>query len=94
MNTGHALRKTVRTLLQLVVSGGLTALVSAITDGLAPETTAVVLAAWQVVVTLAQNALESAGAVPTLLPSPAAPGAPAPLVQTTPAGVALPPGRR
>lgn len=84
----HAVRKGLRTLLQLVVSGGLTALVAALADGLAPQTAAIVLAGWQVVVTLVQNTLEASGTVPTLLPSPPAPGASAPLAAKTMAGVA------
>lgn len=84
----HAIRKAGRTLLQLVVSGALTALVTQLADGLAPETTAVVLAAWQVVVTWAQNALEASGAMPTILPSPPTPTERAPLAARTTAGVA------
>lgn len=82
----HAARKAVRTILQLVVSGGLTAAVTALAD-LKAEWTPLILAGWQVLVTYAQNELEASGAVPTLLPSPAVPGAKAPLVATTPSGV-------
>lgn len=83
----HATRKAIRTLLQLIVSGGLTALVQAVAD-LAPVWAPVVLAAWTVVVTYAQNLLESGGRVATILPSPPVPGVRAPLVAKTPAGVA------
>lgn len=55
-----ALKRTLRTVLQLVISGTLTVVVDAVAGGLAPETAAVVLAVWQVVVTLAQNAVEDA----------------------------------
>jgi len=65
----RALRKAARTLLQVIASGALTALIAAIAGGLAPATAAIVLAAWTVVVTYVQNALEGTGAIPTLLPS-------------------------
>lgn len=68
----RALRKALRTLLQVIASGGLTALVSAIAGGVAPATAAIVLAGWTVVVTYVQNALEGTGSIPTLLPSPVA----------------------
>lgn len=67
MNKG--IRKALRTLAQLVVSGGLTALVAAVTDGLDPQTAVIVLAGWQVAVTFCQNALEAKGVVPELLPA-------------------------
>lgn len=89
----HAVRKALRTLLQLIVAGGLTGIVSHLADGLDPSSTALMLMIWQVVVTLAQNALEASGKVPTLLPSPPVSGADAPLVAKTPAGVALPQGQ-
>lgn len=56
-----------RTLLQLVAAGGLTALFNAIADGLSPNLKSVVLALNLIGITLAQNFLESAGKVPTLL---------------------------
>ncbi len=65
----RALRKATRTLLQVVASGAMTALIAAIAGGLQATTAAVVLAGWTVVVTYVQNALEGAGAIPTLLPS-------------------------
>ncbi len=55
-----------RTLLQLVAAGGLTALVNAIAEGLTPNVKAIVLAGSALVVTLAQNLLETAGKVPTV----------------------------
>jgi len=66
----RAARKAIRTLLQLIASGGLTALVAAVADGLAAATATIVLAAWTVVVTYVQNALEDNCTIPTLLPSP------------------------
>lgn len=65
MNKG--LRKAIRTMVQLIVSGGLTALVAAVAN-LDAATSAVVLGGWQVVVTFCQNALESSGRIPELLP--------------------------
>ncbi len=65
----RALRKATRTLLQVVASGAMTALVAAIAGGLQAATAAIVLAGWTVVVTYVQNALEGAGTIPTLLPS-------------------------
>lgn len=66
----RALRKASRTLLQVIASGAMTALVSAIAGGLEASTAAIVLAGWTVAVTYVQNALEGTGAIPTLLPSP------------------------
>ncbi|MGH9226170.1 MAG: hypothetical protein ACRD2W_20835 [Acidimicrobiales bacterium] len=83
----HAARKALRTALQVVVSGALTGLVTALAD-LSPEWRPVILAGWLVVVTWGQNALEARGAVPTLLPSPPTRGAGAPLLAKTEAGVA------
>lgn len=69
MGMNRALRKASRTLLQVIASGAMTALVAAIAGGVAPATAAIILGAWTVVVTYVQNALEGAGAIPTLLPS-------------------------
>lgn len=55
-----------RTLLQLVAAGGLTALINAVAEGLAPNVKAIVLACSALAVTLAQNLLETAGKVPTV----------------------------
>jgi hypothetical protein len=79
----RGLRKALRTIVQLVAGGSLTALVTAIADGLDPNVKAIVLAGFTVAVTYAQNALEAAGKIPVLLPS-----APA---SATEAGVAAPP---
>jgi hypothetical protein len=67
----RGLRKGLRTLLQLAVGGALTAAVTVLADGLAPNTKVLVMTGWTVVVALLQNTLESAGTVPTLLPTPA-----------------------
>lgn len=61
------IQRAIRTLCQLVVAGGLTALVDQLAHGLAPATAGLILAGWQVIVTLAQNALEDAGTIPALL---------------------------
>lgn len=66
----RAFRKAARTLLQVTASGAMTALISAIAGGLHPSTAAIVLAAWTVVLTYIQNALEGQGVIGTLLPSP------------------------
>jgi hypothetical protein len=77
----RGLRKGLRTLLQLAVGGALTAAVNVLADGLHPNTKIMVMTGWTVVVALLQNTLESAGTVPTLLPTPA-------LVTEAPASVA------
>lgn len=63
-----AVRRGLRTLLQLIAAGGLTGLVAAISNGLAPNTKAIVLAGSTLVVAFSQNLLEGSGTVPTLLP--------------------------
>lgn len=60
-------KRVFRTLLQLVVSGGLTAAVTAISGGLAPAVAALVLAGWQLVVTWAQNSLEEKKVIPSVM---------------------------
>lgn len=62
----RTLSRFLRTLLQLVAAGGLTAVVDAVAD-LAPNAKPVVLAVSALVVTLAQNLLEASGRVPTIL---------------------------
>lgn len=68
-------RRAIRTLLQLIASGGLTVLVGEFVDGLTPRQAALTLAAWQVVVTYLQNVLEDKGTIPSLLKAPASDGA-------------------
>ncbi len=65
-----------RTLLQLIAAGGLTALVNGIADGLPGNVKAIVLAASALAVTLAQNLLESHGTIPPVLETPHARKAP------------------
>ncbi len=56
-----------RQVLQLVAGGAFTALVTAIADGLSGNAKAVVLAASTLSIVVAQNLLESAGKLPTIL---------------------------
>lgn len=63
-----AIPRGLRTLLQLIAAGGLTGLVTVIADGLPGNTKAIVLAVSTLAVAFAQNFLEDAGTVPTLLP--------------------------
>lgn len=59
--------RVVRTILQLIVAGGLTTLVNTLVNGLDPTYMALVLAGWQAIVTAAQNYLEETGVIPTVL---------------------------
>ncbi len=59
--------RTLRTLAQLVAAGGLTGVVAAIASGLSAWAATVLLAASTLAVVVAQNLLESAGKVPTIL---------------------------
>lgn len=62
-----AVRRALRTLMQLVASGGLTALVDKLVGGMDPAYVAIVMAVWQVAVTFAHNWLEDNTAFPTVL---------------------------
>ena len=66
----RGVRKAIRSALQLVAAGALTAAVNTFADGLAPNVKVYVLAGWTVAVALAQNSLEAAGKVTVLLPTP------------------------
>lgn len=70
----RGIRKGLRTLAQLAAGGALTALISAVAGGLPAATQGLVMAAWTALVAFAQNSLETAGTIPTLLPT-AAPAA-------------------
>ncbi len=63
----RALRRGIRTLLQLVAAGGLTAIIAALAD-LAPNAKALILAGGTLLVAVAQNLLEASGTVPEVLP--------------------------
>lgn len=69
-----AKRRTIRTLLQLIASGGLTALVAAVADGLTATQAASVLAAWNIVVTFSQNWAEDNTTFPAVFKAPASSG--------------------
>lgn len=66
----RAWRKAARTVLQLAAAGSLTALVDALAGGLSPQAAALLTAGWGVVVTFLHVYAETAGKVPTLLPTP------------------------
>jgi hypothetical protein len=76
----RGLKKFARTVVQLIVSGGLTAAVNEFANGLDPQTQIYVLAGWTALVTLIQNTLETKGLIPTLFPAPG-------LVTTTAGGI-------
>lgn len=66
-----ALKRAIRTLLQLIAAGGLTAVVNTFADGLTASQATLVLAGWGFFVSWAQNTLEDHGKVPAVLkPSP------------------------
>jgi hypothetical protein len=78
----RAWRKATRTLLQMAAAGSLTALVDLLAHGLSPATAGAVLAVWGVVVAFLHNYLETAGAVPVLLPTPGLVPSVAPITAT------------
>lgn len=63
-------RKGIRTLIQTIAGGGLTALVTVLADGLSPEVSIILMAVFTAITAFAQNWLETAGKIGTLLPSP------------------------
>lgn len=65
----RTLSRAGRTLVQLVAGGGLAAIVAALANGLSPLVAAIVALVGTFLTTLAQNSLESAGAIPTLFES-------------------------
>lgn len=78
----RGIRKALRTVLQLAAGGALTGLVSAVAGGLSAQVQGVVMAAWTALVALAQNTAETAGKIPTLLPTPGLVPSVAPLSST------------
>lgn len=62
-------RKGIRTLIQTIAGGGLTALVTILAGGLSPSMSALLLAIFTALVSLAQNYLETRGAIPAILPT-------------------------
>lgn len=69
-----SLRRAIRTLLQLIASGGLTALVDSFAGGLSPESATLLLMINTVLVTFLQNYLEDNTSFPAILKAPASPG--------------------
>lgn len=69
-----ATRRFLRTVIQLIASGGLTAIVDAVVGGLSPAMIALVLAVWQAVVTYCHNWLEDNTRFPAMLKAPASQG--------------------
>lgn len=65
----RGLRKAGRDLLQVIAAGGATALVSMITGHLHPEIAVIVAFGFKVLTAFAQNTLETAGAIPVILPA-------------------------
>jgi hypothetical protein len=65
-----------RTLLQLVAAGGLTALINAVAEGLPGNVKAIVLAVSALAVTVAQNLLEAHDVIAPVLESPPATASP------------------
>lgn len=63
-------RRAIRTLLQLVASGGLTALIEYIAGGLSPFISGLLLVVNTVLVTFAHNYLEDNTSFPTILKTP------------------------
>lgn len=63
------IERAIRSLIQLIAAGGLTALVNTLAGGLSPSVATIVLMVWGVVVSWAQNALEDAGTIPKVLKS-------------------------
>lgn len=62
-------RKGIRSLAQTIAGGGLTALVAVLAGGLSPGAAAVLTAAFSALAAYLQNYLETAGSIPTLLPT-------------------------
>lgn len=67
----RGLNKAIRTVFQLLVSGGFTVMVNEFASGLSPGGKLGVAGGFLVLTTFAQNSLETAGTIPVLLPSPA-----------------------
>lgn len=65
----RGLRKLVRSIVQVIASGGLTVAVDQIAGGLSPTARTYVGAAWLMLVVFAQNFLETRGTIATFLPA-------------------------
>lgn len=65
----RGIKKAGRTLVQMLASGGLTALINAMAHGMSPTVQLMVAALNLFLVTFGQNAAETKGLIPTLLPT-------------------------
>lgn len=63
-------RRTLRTIIQFVLGGGLTTLIATIVNGLSPLLTGFVLAAGTLIVTWVQNYAEDHEIIDVVLPAP------------------------
>ncbi len=61
--------RALRTIIQFILGGGLTALITLMSDGLGPKMTGVILAIGTVCVTWVQNYAEDHELLPVLFPS-------------------------
>lgn len=66
----RGLKKGLRTIGQVIVGGGATALVAALADGLSPRNAALLLGAFTALAAFLQNYGEGSGHLPVLLPTP------------------------
>lgn len=69
MDLPRGIAKALRTVVQLIAGGSLTALTMALVAPLDPFWQGIILGFWTVAVTFAQNTLEAQGRIPVLLPS-------------------------
>lgn len=76
----RGLRKGIRGLMQTIAGGGLTALVALLAGGLSPFLSSLLTVGFGALAAFLQNYLETAGKIPTLLPTPG-------LVTTTAGGL-------
>jgi hypothetical protein len=82
----NSLRHGARTFIRLLVAGAFTGIVDQLAGGLSAQSAALVLAAWQIVLTFAQTSLEESGKVPVILPTAGSPSSSLP----NPPGTELP----
>ncbi len=66
----EANRRSLRTIIQFVLSGGLTTLVAIMSNGLSPKTVGLILAVTHVAITWVQNYAEDHEIIPVVLPAP------------------------
>lgn len=69
-----AVRRGIRTLLQFIVAGGLTAIVNQLANGMSANTKVIVQGINMLLVTVAQNLLEDNTAFPAILKAPPSSG--------------------